>query len=129
MVELGLRGRAVTAQTVEYTLGLELTDGYYVRIESPFTVMYGADRISLSPEEDAAEAFEPLRRLIGQTILESTSDETGALTIVFEDGTRLLVNPDSAYEAWTVTGPDGMMIVCMAGGELAVWSGEPHRDA
>ena len=37
---------------------------------------------------------------------------------------NLSVEPDSAYEAWTVTRADGMMVVCMPGGTLAVWDAE-----
>ena len=40
----------------------------------------------------------------------------------FSDGTRLDVEPDDAYEAWNVSGPDGALIVCTRGGSLVTWS-------
>lgn len=29
--------------------------------------------------------------------------------------------PNKSYEAWTLSGPRGMLAVCMPGGELAIW--------
>ena len=53
---------------------------------------------------------------------------------VADDGTLVLglgsatltVRPHSMYEAWQVRGPDGLLIVCVPGGDcLAVWEAEP----
>ncbi|WP_352231348.1 MULTISPECIES: DUF6188 family protein [Paenarthrobacter] len=40
-----------------------------------------------------------------------------------QDGCRLCVvpEPESAYESWNLKGPDGLRIVSVPGGELAVW--------
>ena len=40
----------------------------------------------------------------------------------FDDGHLLKVAPDPQYEAWTASGPDGMLVVSVPGGDLAVWS-------
>jgi hypothetical protein len=128
MMDLGLSGSTLVSQLVEYTVALHLSDGFFIRIESPFTLDLPDRSISLSPEDSSAESFAPLRDLVGRVVTESTVDDAGALTVAFEGDARLLVEPDSAYEAWTVSGPRGMMVVCMPGGELAIWDAEPQID-
>lgn len=34
----------------------------------------------------------------------------------------MTVVADERFEAWTIAGPGGLTIVCLPGGELAVWS-------
>jgi hypothetical protein len=50
----------------------------------------------------------------------------GCLTIVFDGGLQVVVEPDQRYESWQISSEDGLLIVCTPGGELAVWyPGEP----
>jgi hypothetical protein len=48
-------------------------------------------------------------------------EESGMLSVAFDNGARLRIKPDSSYEAWTVSGPRGMLVVSMPRGELAIW--------
>ncbi|MDW5614059.1 MULTISPECIES: DUF6188 family protein [Mycolicibacterium] len=121
-MDLGLNGKSLQSVLIEYTLRMQLSDVYFIVIESPFNVDSHGESVSLSPEEDADEAFQPIRQLVGQTVEEATADETGALRVRFSDGTRLEVPPDEAYEAWSVSGPNGALVVCTPGGKLAIWS-------
>lgn len=59
--------------------------------------------------------------LIGDVVEAATVRDTGELTITFASGTGLLVAVDAEAESWAVTGPDGLLTVCLAGGELAAW--------
>ncbi|MDZ7886256.1 MAG: DUF6188 family protein [Mycobacterium sp.] len=120
-MDVGLTGKKLTSKHVEYTVGLQLSDDYFIRVESPFTLALADRTLMLSPEGDAASAFEPLGQLVGQTISSSTVDRAGALTVVFERGELLHVEPDPSFEAWTVSGPKGLLIVCSPGGELSIW--------
>ena len=72
----------------------------------------------MSPEEDRDDAVHALRQLVGHTIDEATADGAGALHVFFEGGARLTVEPDPAYEAWSVSGPDGAL-VCQRTGRHA----------
>jgi Family of unknown function (DUF6188) len=66
---------------------------------------------------------EPLAvpHLAGRTV-SATSTEAGTLGISFADGATLRCDPDENYEAWEVVGGDPQyLVVCMPGGELAVW--------
>lgn len=121
--DLGLRGRTVTSIHVEYTLQLWLSDEYHVTVESPFWVHLPDRSVELSPEADPEEVRALLGRLVGHSIDDAGVSETGVMTIHFDGSTRLKVEPDPAYEAWNVSGPAGFLIVCMPGGELAIWNG------
>ena len=47
----------------------------------------------------------------------------GSRELTFADGRCLRVPArDDQYEAWNMTGPRGLRIVSMGGGELVVWS-------
>lgn len=63
----------------------------------------------------------PLSR--SKVVAEARAFDDGRLEIVIQDGFRLSVVPESesAYEAWNVTGPGGVLIVSTPGGELALW--------
>lgn len=60
----------------------------------------------------------------GRTVKSAATDESGGLLVSFADGTHVHVGSDEEYESWALAGPGGMKVVCMPGGELAVWSGD-----
>jgi hypothetical protein len=66
--------------------------------------------------------------LIEHTVEEATANAAGALQVIFEGGARLTVEPDPAYEAWNVSGPDGALVVSTAGGKLAIWKSQSNAD-
>ena len=51
-MDLDLRGKALQSVLIEYTVRLQLSDGYFVVIESPYTLDVQGNSISLSPEEE-----------------------------------------------------------------------------
>lgn len=57
MKNLELEGKELQSVVVNYTVRMQLADVHFIVIESPFTVVVGDDVISLSPEEDAQDAF------------------------------------------------------------------------
>lgn len=120
-MDLGLQGLTLLSEHVEYSAVLNFTEEYVARIESPFTVHLAKGNFELSPESDPPESFEPVRELLGQTVSESIVADSGTLKLTFANGASVQVEPDDDYEAWTVAGPRGMLIVCMPGGELAIW--------
>jgi len=94
--------------TIEESFVLEHPDG------TSHVVEPGGDFDQLSP-------VLPLSR--SKVVAEARAFDDGRLEIVIQDGFRLSVapEPESAYEAWNVTGPDGLLIVSTPGGELALW--------
>lgn len=123
MVVLNLSGRTLISLKVEYTVGTTFSGGYFVLISSPFTLETSDSAVRLSPDEDPPESFEVMRNLVGETITHSEISANGTLTLRFENCTQIVVEPDCSYEAWNMTGPDGLLVVCTPGGELAIWDG------
>ena len=124
-MDLGLSDYRIVGQQVDHSVGLQLTNGSFIRIESPFTMTAPEGEVRLSPETDPSEHLEGvLQRLCGLAIKRASADSDGTLVVLFDGDRRLSVEPDAAYEAWTVTRADGMMVVCMPGGTLAVWDAE-----
>jgi hypothetical protein len=98
-----------------------------LRIESACTLRINDHEYTLSPEKDRPKAFQPLALLVGQkAAASSANDTTGELTIKLANGASIHVEPDEGFEAWAVAGPNGMLVVSVPGGELAVW--RPDRS-
>ena len=55
-MDLGLRGKSLQSVLIEYTVGMQLSDGYFIVIESPFRLDVDGDSFSLSPEEEPDDA-------------------------------------------------------------------------
>jgi Family of unknown function (DUF6188) len=127
-MDLGLRGKSLQSVLIEHIVRMQLSDVYFIVIESPFRLDIHGDSYSLSPEEEPDAALHSLRQLVGHTIEEATADAAGALHVIFEGSARLTVEPDAGYEAWSVSGPGGALVVSTAGGKLAIWRSKLNAD-
>lgn len=128
MLDLGLNGKKLQSVLIENSLVVQFSDEYFALIASPLTLSREGDTLTLTPDQDPAEAFAPIRRLVGLNVVESTADDSGALRMAFGDGSLIHVAADEAYEAWNVSGPRGALVVSMPGGELAIWSAHARLD-
>ena len=127
-MDLGLRGKSLQSVLVEHTVRMQLSDVYFIVVESPLRLEIHGDSLSLSPEEDRDDALQALRQLVDRTVEDATADDVGALHLTFEGGARLTVEPDPAYEAWSVSGPGGALVVSTPGGKLAIWKPQSNSD-
>jgi hypothetical protein len=125
-MELSFRGQSVISEDYGYTVSLNLTGGYEVRIETDFSVQNADGDFQLSPGLDPEVNSQLLHTLVGHAVTTSVAEESGTLRLDFDNGARLRANPDDSFEAWTIAGPHGMKIACMPGGELAIWSPETN---
>jgi hypothetical protein len=57
------------------------------------------------------------------TPVASVSEDAGRLDIVFA-GLTIAVPPDERYEAWQVRADNGLLMVCVPGGDVAIWKPE-----
>ena len=122
-MELELVGQRITQETVDFAVSLRTDADYEIRIETDFTVHTPNGDIDYSIGETGLDP-DKFRSLLQRRVTSSAADESGALLLAFEDGTGLRVEPNETYEAWTIAGPHGRKVVCMAHGELAVWSAQ-----
>lgn len=122
-MDLGFKGQALEAVKVDYTVGFEFSHGYYVRVENDFVVTIRDIQFRISPENDSADSTtERLQPLVSETVTSAVAHDSGTLVLTFANAASLQVEPDTHYEAWTFAGPKGAKVVCMPGGELAIWS-------
>jgi hypothetical protein len=97
-------------------LDLDGAPHYEITIESPLSI--AASNIERA-EPTSTEVLVALRDLLMQPV-HSVIQREGELSVMFESVT-VTVQPDEQYEAWQIRADDETLIVCMPGGELAVW--------
>jgi hypothetical protein len=120
-VELGFAGEKLTGHELGFTVRLDFSGGYEVRVEAVFTVRTAdGDHRVVPGGDDGGGAV--LDALTGRVVTVATADDAGGLRIDLDGGARVLAEADAEYEAWTVAGPGGMKVVSLPGGGLSVWS-------
>lgn len=122
---LPLSGEKVIQCRYDYAFTMvigELEPSFIVRIEQPFSLHSPeGDVDSVDPAVDMREMGGTLR-LVHGTVARSVAHKDGRLEIDFEDGSLVRVSPSDDYEPWHLSGPDGVMMVSIPGGDLVVWS-------
>ncbi|MCX5232723.1 DUF6188 family protein [Streptomyces sp. NBC_00233] len=120
-----LVGARVTRAAFDYQVRISFTDhdldgrvrldGELV-IETPITVTdaFGT-RVSLTPGTGTALA--PLLGLFTKAVTKAEVTGLGTLSLGFDDGTRLSVDPDPDYESWSLTGSGFEPVLVGPGGE------------
>lgn len=122
---LPYRGMRVDQIRVSYQLMLMLDGGAEITVEALALLTNGSastrntQPVELVPERQDVAAALPL---FGSRVVSSVAFKSGALRVAFDSGLHLNVEPDPKYEAWGVSGPAGLRLVCMPGGGLAVWT-------
>ena len=87
---------------------------YEITIESPLSV----EALNIDRADPTSTAvLAALRDQLMKPVV-SVAEVSGELTIAFGDLT-ITVPRDNDYEAWQIRADDGLMIVCIPGGELA----------
>lgn len=107
---------------VDYAFGITTQSGITVRIECDFTYRRSdADPVLYDPNDDPV-LLGPVLSITRSAVVKGFADDAGALHLEFADGSTIDVLPDEHHEAWTLVGPDGLLLVSLPGGGLATWS-------
>jgi Family of unknown function (DUF6188) len=121
---LPYRGMTISQITVDYQLTFLLEGQAAIVIENDATLADrpgradGAPAVELHPgRQDVAPALP----LFGATVNSGVAFKSGTLRLILGHH-QLVVRPDPHYEAWNVTGPGDIRLVCMPGGQLAIWT-------
>ncbi|MEV4346305.1 DUF6188 family protein [Actinoplanes sp. NPDC049596] len=113
----------LVGQHLEYVrlgdaLVLSFSRGSQILIETAALLTAAGSRATVVPGEDDADVLAPL---LGDVVSTAQASD-GELSLTFGTGAELRVGPDPEVESWAFTNPDGPLIVCLPGGELAVWA-------
>ncbi|MBM2614794.1 hypothetical protein JIG36_04390 [Actinoplanes sp. LDG1-06] len=120
-----LAGRRLEFVRLGHHFVLSFTGGGQVLVETAVQLAApGAGRIIVEPGEHPSD---DLATLLGDEVRAARTGEAGELTISFTSGAELLICPHADVESWAVTSPDGFLIVCLAGGEMATWGDHQER--
>jgi len=104
---------------------VRLSNGSWeLRIEQPFWVTEPDGTEHLVVPEEAAHLDIVLAAVLRATVEGASAFKDGHLELRLDGGTVLRVPPDEGFEAWTVTGPGGIRLVSLPGGELAIWESD-----
>lgn len=120
--ELPIGGEVVARCCVDRAFSIEFgrnTMKYALRMEGAFSISDGGEVKQLSAERP--EALAPALLLFGKEVRSCHAAKRGSLDIAFTDGVRLRVEPDESFEAWEMSGVDGLRMVSGPGGALSVW--------
>ena len=102
-----------------FDLGDRVEPALYADLGSLEFVDREGNQHRIDPEDPATVG--PVLRTVGRQI-EAVDCRRGTLTLAFSDASRLRCDPHNDYEAWQVAGGSPQhLVVCMPGGELAVW--------
>lgn len=89
-----------------------------LQIENEFGISHGAQVYHCEPEN--VDSLVPALYLRDKAVKKITAMKSGALNVEFEND-YLQVKPGESFEAWQLYSDDGLRIICMPGGELAIW--------
>jgi hypothetical protein len=84
-----------------------------------------ADGSERHGEPISPEVAEQLIQLLNTPVTAAAIDPDGTLTVTF-DNANLVVPYDEMYEAWQIRSDQGLLVVSMPGGDLAIW--KPESD-
>jgi len=113
-----LIGQKLDYVRLGHAIVLSFSRGSQVLIETVGRLTSTDGEADVEPGEDPSDA---LATLLGDVVRDAETADTGDLRITFDSGAELLVGADPDVESWAVAGPDRLLIVCLARGELAVW--------
>ncbi|UOE42911.1 DUF6188 family protein [Agromyces larvae] len=120
-MRLDLEESSITRVSFDFAVTLLLSNGAEMRIETEgvFTPPIG-DEVGFDPE-DARPVAGVLLGLLREDVSLAEAGDHGALRIRTKTGMEVNVVSSPDYEAWGIVWPDGRRVICMPGGELAIW--------
>jgi hypothetical protein len=121
-VTLPLEGRRITQLRFDFAFGMEFSDEsgpFSIKINTMFTLISPIGTTECDPEK--IDTCGPVLRLFNAHVSSAKAFKSGRLEITFSDGVILEVDSNPQFEAWEAVGHNGMRIVAVPGGDLAIW--------
>ena len=104
---------------IVFELGDRVEPALYVDVGD--SVFFEADDRAHQIDPIDPTSVGPVLGVVGKQV-ERADTDGGALSLAFADGSRIQCKPHEDYEAWQVVGGSPQhLVVCMPGGEVAVW--------
>mgnify|MGYP007039438886 CR=1 FL=1 len=113
-----LVGQKLEYVRLGHAIVLSFSGGSQVLIETHTHLSGPLGEYDIEPGENPSDI---LATLLGDVVRDARTRDNGELHLTFDSGAEVVVSVDADVESWAVTGPDGLLVVCLARGELAVW--------
>jgi len=113
-----------TVDRISFDFGITLlfSDGTELRITTPCEIRSSGGEVVTVDPENLGSDLRILPLLLHQAVQEAQVDEaSGAVDVSLRSGSHLRVGPDPDFEAWSLTAPDGSLIVSLPGGGTSRW--------
>jgi hypothetical protein len=107
---------------IDFRLGLLIMDGVEtidICIETAFTMENKEDNFICTPEDP--KSLSPILPLVNSRVDLVVIENSGQLTIHFDSGASIRINPDPSYEAWQLGASSGFLMVCPPEGKVAIF--------
>jgi Family of unknown function (DUF6188) len=126
---LPIAGMSIDQCCFDFAVVLRLgvgADMWEIRISQPFAVIGpdGSEQLVV-PEHHAH--LQAVLGLLRHEVEEAVGYKDGRLELNLVGGASVQVPPDEGYEAWEAAGPEGMRLIGLPGGDIAVWKSTDHR--
>lgn len=118
---LPVADQPVATCCIDYGFTLLFGNHLTVRIEQPFVyrTARGVEHLII-PEGDPA-GLAPALSLCRQVARHGFAFKDGHLELLFVDGSMVSVPTAEDLEPWELSSPDGLRVVSLPGGNLAIW--------
>ncbi|WP_139347788.1 DUF6188 family protein [Nocardia donostiensis] len=121
-MELPISSQSISVKSSHPILIIRTTDGYEIQSEGVITITSESGASWQGDVEETDIRQFPIWGSVNGVIESAFVNEEGNMKTTFESGCVIEFHPDAEYESWSVTGPGDYRMVCMPGGELAIWS-------
>jgi hypothetical protein len=124
MVRLDIEGSTVIKICFDQALTILTSSHHELRIETDSSIEVSKNGLVSFDPENSGLVADKLLQLLSAEILDAQATDSGWLRLLFEGDVSLVTGPHGDYEAWEIVGAGGKRVVCMPGGELAIWQGD-----
>lgn len=120
--ELPLSGSTITQCCFDLAVELHLCGtGWVFRLEQPFTIADAGGHVEHIVPEELINCDLVVNTTLNAAVGRARAFKNGRLELRLAAGGSVEVSASEDFEAWTGTGPDGIKLVSIPGGGLAVW--------
>ncbi|MFC8383541.1 DUF6188 family protein [Nocardia sp. NPDC057272] len=123
-LQLEIIGQSISEVELGFTATIRIGSPieFELQVEGELSIHTADGRLVSAPSNNYADICNELESTVGSKITRAIASEVDGLSIELSSGAVLKVPVDEHYEAWGIVGLSGYRVICLPGGELAIWS-------
>ncbi|PXX61681.1 hypothetical protein DFR70_108239 [Nocardia tenerifensis] len=128
-LRLDIVGQRVSEVIVGFTVTVRMGSptAFELQIEGEVDFRTSGGDLSQAGSNDYGDIGSELESLVGSTVTRADASEVDGLSLQFDSGAQIHVPIHEMYEAWGLVGLDGYRVICLPGGEFAIWSARKEK--